>query len=45
MSIIAHHVECFGLDVCGVHALPGEVIFREFGVGCLFVLFSDRVNG
>lgn len=43
LTIVAHHVERLGLDICAAHKLPRQIIFGELGIGRLFRLFGYGV--
>lgn len=41
---VAQHVECLGLDVGRVHALPCQVIFGELGIRRVLGLFGHALD-
>lgn len=45
LAVVGGHVEGLGLDVGRVHDLPAEVVFGELGVGHIFGLLDDRLDG
>jgi hypothetical protein len=45
LAVVGGHVEGLGLDVGRVHDLPAEVVFGELGVGHIFGLLCDGLDG
>jgi hypothetical protein len=45
VTVVAKYVKALRLDRGRVHGLPLQVISRELGIGSLFSLCSDRLDG
>lgn len=45
LAVVGGHVEGLGLDVGRVHDLPAEVVLGELGVGHIFGLLDDGLDG